>query len=237
MERRDERSMRSSRTRSDGRPRDASRGPSRAGSTTRRHVLAATGSAVVGATTLASAASAQEETTTDDDTGARITTTMAIEDVPEFDGPYGSQFVVIQSTEYSPERTPGLEDCSGVDWNIQNTKSHDGAIIDRVSQSPEGFQTTIHIAAEDREFRPGQTFVVSDVTECGDYVALGVEGVGPLSLAGKEAVGTGTGDGAGGDAGGSIPGFTVGGALAGVAALLGAGAARRVASDDDGAER
>jgi hypothetical protein len=224
-------------------------------------VLRASGGSVVGASALASTATAapsaatgedaareddtgedatgperaQEETTTDDG-GARITTTMAIERVPRFDGNYESQFLVVQSTKYSPERTPGLEDCSGVDWNVQNTQSHDGAIIDRASQDPTGARVTIHVADEDREFRPGQTFVISDATECGDYVALGVEGVGPRSLAGKQTLTTVGEDGGGGSGGnggsGSTPGFTVGGAVAGIAALFGLGAARR-ASDDD----
>lgn len=215
------------------------RAPSRVGAT-RRRVLAASGGAVAGGSALANVASAQaDETTTDgeptddpedEDAENRITTTMAIEDVPGFDGPYGSQFLVIQSTEYSPERTPGLEDCSGVEWTLQNTKSYDGAIIDRISEDPKGFQTTVHIADEDRDFRPGQTFIISDVTECGDYVALGVEGVGPVSLAGKEPVDTVGGDG-GDDGAGSTPGFSAGGAVAGLAALVGLGAVRRATDE------
>lgn len=213
-------------------------------------MLGAAGGAVVGGSTLASAAGAapsdatgedgaeraraQEETTTDG--GAKVTTTMAIERVSRFDGNYESQFLVIQSSMYSPERTPGLDDCSSVDWNIQETQSHDGALIDRIADQAQGVRRTIHMADDDREFQPGDIFVISNATECGDYVALAVESVGPRSLAGKQTVDTvggGDDDGSGGsDGSGSTPGFTAGGAVAGLAALLGVGAARR-ANDGD----
>lgn len=194
-------------------------------STTRRRVLAsvvATGMGVAGATASASAQS-------------KITTTFVIESTSEFEGNYAGQFVVVTSNRKTPESIPDLSNCSGVDWDAEGTRVYESLLVDRLAQDPKGVERRLYSNPEDRELAAGSTFVVSDATNCGDYVALGVEQVGPLSVPEGTQTGettpqaTESGDGS---AGGPTPGFTVGGVLAAVTGLAGVGAVHRVFGED-----
>jgi len=180
--------------------------------TTRRRVLSGAAGAVVGVGALAGATSAQE---------SKVTTTMAVPASSEFEGNYVGQFLVLTSGGRTPSSTPGLDDCSATSWTPSESRAYDGLLVDRLAQDPRGVERTVYVAAEDREVAAGSTFVVSDATDCRDFVALGVEQVGPLSV--PEGTETAADDG---DENGAVPGFTGVGVVAAVAALLGISALR-----------